>query len=202
MRIIGFIMGILVLSGVSHIENDDDLREAARLEQLADADAALGRPAAQPYLEAQRLLMPPGSVWRDREAYDRRMAAFSRIQEKLYTLDGNGIRRDFAPAPAKEEPVEAAPIATPPAAPPPSGDLQVWDFFPGLVVQVAQTFRDYDGQEILAGEVLHFLDKSYFSYDGGHTLLFAEKTIRLADVVDEHRPIIANEGNAWFRPVT
>jgi len=55
----------------------------------------------------------------------------------------------------------------------------VWDFVPGLVVRVAQPFTDYDGQEILAGEVLHFVDDSYFFYEGGHTLRFAEKTIRL-----------------------
>ncbi len=65
-----------------------------------------------------------------------------------------------------------------------------------------QAFQDYDGQEVGAGEILHFIEGSYFSYDGGHTLKFAEKTIRLADVVEEHQPIIANKGNVWFRPLS
>ena len=74
----------------------------------------------------------------------------------------------------------------------------VGEFEPGLVVRVKRGFRDYDGQEICAGEVLHFLDRSYFPYEGGYTLRFAEKTIRLASIVDEHEPIIANAGGAWF----
>ena len=59
-----------------------------------------------------------------------------------------------------------------------------------------------DGQEICKGEVLHFLDSSYFFYEGGHTLRFQEKTIRLASIVPEEEPIIANAGNAWFQPLT
>ena len=109
-----------------------------------------------------------GVVWTDREAYDLRMAAFERIQQKLY----------------KHEP-----------------DLTVWQFAPGLVVRVERTFVDYDGQEIRAGQILHFLEGSYFFYEGGHTLRFAEKTIRLASIVEEHGPIIANAGNAWFFPL-
>jgi hypothetical protein len=56
-------------------------------------------------------------------------------------------------------------------------------------------------QQIHAGEVLHLLERSYFPYDGGHTLRFAEKTIRLASLLDEHEAIIANAGNAWFQPL-
>ena len=82
-----------------------------------------------------------------------------------------------------------------------AADLSVRQFFPGLEVRVVQTFKDYDGQEVRAGEVLHFLESTYFFYEGGHTLRFAEKTVRLADVVEEHQPIIANTGNAWFQPL-
>ncbi len=168
---------------------------------MGDAAAAPGHPAAQHYREAQRLLLPAGTVWSDREAYDRRLAAFDRIQEKVYALDGQGTRRDFAIAPVEDHAAEATPAAIPLVTPAGNAELPVWDFFPGLMVQVAQSFRDYDGQEILAGEVLHFAGSSYFFYDGGHTLRFAEKTIRLADVVEEHQAILANKGNAWFQPV-
>ncbi len=129
------------------------------------------------------------------------MEAFQRIQQKLYGLDGTGCRRDSPAPPIGEAGLPAVP--PPEADPQPSAaaDLSVWDFFPRLDVRVLQTFRDYDGQEVRAGEVLHFIEGSYFFYEGGHTLRFAEKTIRLADVVEEHRPIIANTGNAWFQPL-
>jgi len=79
--------------------------------------------------------------------------------------------------------------------------LTVWDFSPGLVVRVGRTFLDFDGQEIRAGAVLHFLEKSYFPYDGGHTLRFVEKTVHLAGISDEHERIIENAGNAWFQQI-
>lgn len=50
--------------------------------------------------------------------------------------------------------------------------LSVWSFVPGLALalRAVQDFTDYDGQDIHAGEVLHFVEGSYFFYDGGHTL--------------------------------
>jgi hypothetical protein len=166
------------------MDSDEDLREAARLEQLGK------------YREAQSVLMPPGRVWTDRESYDRRMELFEQIQEKLYRLE-----RTDEPAPVPLVAAEPEAEREPDRPSSSSGSLSVWDFAPGLVVSVVQAFTDYDGQKIAAGEVLHFLEDSYFFYEGGHTLRFAEKTIRLADIVDEHQPIIANAGNVWFRPL-
>jgi hypothetical protein len=177
----------------------DDLEEAGQAERLGDA-AEARQAATAHYREAQRLLLPAGVVWTDRESYDRRMEAFERIQQKIYALEGKG---DFAP-PAPSPPATEVPVAANPEdAPRPSAApvLTVWDFSPGLVVRIAQPFSDFDGHEIHAGEVLHLLERSYFPYDGGHTLRFAEKTIRLASLVDEHEAIIANAGNAWFQPL-
>lgn len=176
---------------------DGDLQEAARLEQLGDVAASDRQQAIAYYRDAQRLLLPPGIVWTDREAYDRRMERFEQIQQKLYRLD-NKVDQPNPPDPM-QSPSEARSQAVPESKP--DRSLSVWDFVPGLVVRVAQAFTDYDGQKILAGEVLHFVDDSYFFYEGGHTLRFAEKTIRLADIVDEHQPIIANAGNRWFQPL-
>jgi hypothetical protein len=67
----------------------DDLREAERAERLGDA-AYAGRAAAAHYREAQRLLLPVGIVWTDRESYDRRMEAFERLQRKVYGLEEKG----------------------------------------------------------------------------------------------------------------
>jgi hypothetical protein len=119
---------------------------------------------------------------------------------KLYKLDGTGIPRDRSSERLFESPTarQSGPVTDPAVGQ--VLNLPVERFFRGLEVRVAQSFRDYDGQEIRAGEVLHFVEGRYFFYDGGHTLVFTEKTIRLADTVDEHQPIIANAGNRWFQP--
>jgi hypothetical protein len=173
--------------------NNDDLNDAELAERLGD-DAGNGQPAAAHYREAQRLLLPAGAIWTDRAAYDQRMESFERIQQKIYALEVK------ATVPLAAEPtgpeVPARVVGASPA------HITVWDFSPGLVVRVCQSFRDYDGQQIHAGEVLHFLGSSYFPYDSGHALTFVEKTIRLAGVVDEHEVIIANVANAWCQPLT
>jgi hypothetical protein len=180
---------------------NDDLHEAEQAERLGDA-ADAGQAATAYYREAQCLLLPVGVVWTDRESYDRRMEAFERIQQKLYGLQGKGSFTSPAepPTPEAQAPMVSASGTGP--LPSTAADLSVWQFSPGLVVRIGRTFTDYDGQEIRAGEVLHLLERSYFPYEGGHTLRFAEKTIRLAGIVDEHEPIIANAGNAWFQPLT
>ncbi len=177
------------------------------MERLGDDAAGLGESAAAYYRRAQSLLMPPGAVYTGRETYEWRMEAFLRIQQKLYGLAGQGSTRGIAtPEPTPEPPtadVDAPAVSVSALDSPAQAalHLEVYKFPAGLVVRVLQTFRDYDGQEIRAGEVLHFNASSYFPYDAGHTLYFAEKTIRLSDNVDEHVPILANAGNAWFQPL-
>ena len=80
-------------------------------------------------------------------------------------------------------------------------DLTVYKFQAGMTIRVVQSFVDYDGQEIQEGEILHLLETSYFPYESGHTLTFAEKTIRLAGIIDDEQLIIQNDGNAWFQLV-
>ena len=79
--------------------------------------------------------------------------------------------------------------------------LSLWDMFLGMTVRIGTTFRDYDGTEHKAGEVLHFLKREYFAKEGGFTLTFAEKDVRLSDLVPENGPMVENEGNAYFEPV-
>ena len=92
---------------------------------------------------------------------------------------------------------EASTITAPAAMP----GLGLWDMFPGMVVRVGQAFRDYDGTEIPAGQILHFLNGDYFAYDDGHTLTFREMVIRLSGNVSGEDLVIQNAGNAWFEPV-
>jgi hypothetical protein len=73
-------------------------------------------------------------------------------------------------------PPPAAPSVPVPVAervPPaaPMRQMRVRDFSPGLVLRVC------------------------------HTLRFAEKTIRLAEIADPNVPVVENAGNAWFLPI-
>ena len=71
---------------------------------------------------------------------------------------------------------------------------------PGRRYRVVQDFRDYDGQLLTAGTTLTFVSQDYFPYDGGRTLHFAERVVRLAEIVDANDEIIVNAGNAWVAP--
>ncbi len=85
--------------------------------------------------------------------------------------------------------------------PPPMPHLGLWDMFPGMAVRVARTFQDHDGQEVRAGEILRFVSIDYMAYHGGYTIDFAEKQIRLCELVAANCPMIENEGNAYFEPL-
>jgi hypothetical protein len=79
--------------------------------------------------------------------------------------------------------------------------LTVFKFRPGMIIHILKPFKDYDGQQIEAGEVLHLLWTNYLPYERGHTLAFAEKTIQLSEYVDEEWSVIANVDNAWYELV-
>lgn len=79
--------------------------------------------------------------------------------------------------------------------------LGLADMFPGMVVRICRTFRDFDREEVAAGQILHFLKRDYFPYDDGHTLTFRERVIRLSGNVSAEELVIENAGNAWFEPV-
>jgi len=91
----------------------DEPKAAAQLEQTGDALAEAGEPAAECYRKAQGPLLPAGTLWTDREAYDARMQAFERLQQKLYALGPNGRPRVIeSPNPAPGPP-EAIPFNAP-----------------------------------------------------------------------------------------
>jgi len=64
----------------------DEIGQARQMEEAGDAAVAEGEPARSLYAKAQALLMPVGRMWGDREEYDQRMEAFTRVQQKLYAL--------------------------------------------------------------------------------------------------------------------
>lgn len=83
----------------------------------------------------------------------------------------------------------------------PSDAFTVRDFRLGMRIRVKRGFRDFDGKEIRPGETLRFQTRTYFHYDGGHTLYFEEKTIRLAEIVPANVPVIENRDGAYFEVV-
>jgi hypothetical protein len=102
----------------------------------------------------------------------------------------------------KPEPValrDSPPRAT--TSPAVMPEVGVWHFFAGMTLRVARGFTDYDGQPVVAGELLHFQTRSYFSYDDGHTLTFLERVIRLSGNVSDESEVIDNFGNSYFEPL-
>ena len=84
--------------------------------------------------------------------------------------------------------------------PPEIPHLDFWDLFPGLVVRIGQDFEDYSREPLHAGELLHFKELDYFAKEGGFTLTFAEKELRLGELIPANGPMIENDGNAYFAP--
>jgi hypothetical protein len=76
--------------------------------------------------------------------------------------------------------------------------MHVSKFQCGDRVTIVRAFTDYDGEHCPQGLELVFISQTYFPYEGGYTLTFDTRVIRIAEDVDEHGPIIRNEGQAWF----
>lgn len=70
----------------------------------------------------------------------------------------------------------------------------------GAKYRVLATFVDFDGGEVLAGSELTFVSQSYFPYDGGYTLTFAERVVRLAEIDANSSQVIDAPGR-WFECV-
>jgi hypothetical protein len=84
--------------------------------------------------------------------------------------------------------------------PPEIPHLDFWNLFPGLVVRIARDFEDYSWNSLHAGDFLHFRELDYFAKEGGFTLTFVEKELRLGELIPTNQPVIENEGNAYFEP--
>jgi hypothetical protein len=63
-------------------------------------------------------------------------------------------------------------------------ELTVYTLQPGRCYEVRQAFRDYYGNDFAMGERLTFQQRHFLPYDGGHTVMFAEKTMYLQEDVN------------------
>ena len=78
-----------------------DRQAAEELERQGDEAARSGGEAAEAfYRNAQKILLPVGVLWSDAVEYDLRMAAFQRLQQKIWALHSVPPR---PPAPAPSE---------------------------------------------------------------------------------------------------
>lgn len=56
--------------------------------------------------------------------------------------------------------------------------------------QIVQSFTDYYGNTFEAGEILHFKERHFLPYEGGHTLIFEERAMYLQE--EKNRDIVDN----------
>lgn len=185
---------------------DQELELFARIDQeatrLATDDAALAADPIAAILDLVR--RTPGHQVRDhaykalREARQRQRDELvqERIRNALDELESLARPAAEAAAPATE--AEPGPAAPPP---PPRESVTVDTMVAGARYRVVRDFLDFDGTPFRAGTVLTFVDYSYFPYDGGYTIRFAEAGMRLAEIAPDNEPVLANAGNSYFAPI-
>ena len=89
----------------------------------------------------------------------------------------------------------SSPVTTPSHA-----DLKgtVYGLMPDHEYQVVQAFTDYYGTTFEQSERLHFQQRHFLPYHGGHTLIFAERPLYLQE--DQNRGIL-EDFSAYIAPV-
>lgn len=98
----------------------------------------------------------------------------------LFLLLGARDRRNATLPP----PQSTSPVKHPPSFAAPMIELTIYILQPGHCYEVKQTFQDYYGNTFTAGERLTFQQRHFLPYDGGHTVMFVEKTLYLQEEVN------------------
>ncbi len=90
----------------------------------------------------------------------------------------------------KRDQMRAARPTLPPQVIPPDPALEgtIYGLQPGTAYRVMQTFSDFYGGEFTRDERLHFKQRHFLPYHGGHTIEFAERTLYLQE--DANREIL------------
>ena len=57
----------------------------------------------------------------------------------------------------------------------------IYGMIPGSQYQVVQSFTDYYGNSFNQGEVLQFKQRYFLPYEGGHTIVFKERSLYLQE---------------------
>jgi hypothetical protein len=64
----------------------------------------------------------------------------------------------------------------------------LYGLVPGYPYQVMKSFTDYYGNSFDQGEILRFKERHFLPYDGGHTIVFVERSLYLQE--DKNREIL------------
>jgi hypothetical protein len=80
--------------------------------------------------------------------------------------------------------VRATPI------PQPASEGTVYGMTPGSRYRVMKSFTDCYGGSFQEGEILQFKERHFLPYHGGHTIIFAERSLYLQE--DESREILGS----------
>lgn len=62
---------------------------------------------------------------------------------------------------------------------------RVYELIPGAQYQVIQSFTDYYQNSFTQGELLYFRQRHFLPYEGGHTIVFEERTLYLQEEVNQ-----------------
>ncbi|MFN8441935.1 MAG: DUF3601 domain-containing protein [Caldilineaceae bacterium] len=67
----------------------------------------------------------------------------------------------------------------------PNAQESVYGLTPGHCYQVIQSFTDYYGNRFEQGEILRFKQRHFLPYDGGHTIVFEERSLYLQEETNQ-----------------
>jgi len=66
----------------------------------------------------------------------------------------------------------------------------VYGLKPGHQYQVIKSFKDFYGNSFERGEILRFRERHFLPYDGGHTVVFEERSLYLQE--EKNQEILEN----------
>jgi Domain of unknown function (DUF3601) len=75
-----------------------------------------------------------------------------------------------------------------PTPPQPNSEGTVYGLIPGIEYLVLKSFTDYQGNSFQRSELLHFKERHFLPYHGGHTIIFVERPLYLQE--DQNREIL------------
>ncbi len=67
----------------------------------------------------------------------------------------------------------------------PNAPESVYGLTPGHRYQVIQSFTDYYGNAFERGDVLRFKQRHFLPYEGGHTIVFEERSLYLQEETNQ-----------------
>jgi hypothetical protein len=80
--------------------------------------------------------------------------------------------------------------SSPPPPPRPELEGTIYGLYPGRNYRVIKSFTDFYENSFQKNEVLHFKERHFLPYDGGHTIVFEERMLYLQE--NKNKDILDN----------